>query len=72
MYGSVIHDDNGVVWQPRTKATKEEAELICPYPFSLGVIRIQEFMVEETLLGEGTNEGDLFRLWHKAQDSWFA
>ena len=72
MDGGIIHNDNGLVWQSSTKATKEEAELICPYPFSLGVIRIQELMVEETLLGEGTNQGDLFRLRHKAKDSWFA
>ena len=47
---SVVHDNNGLVWQPGTKATKEEAEVVCPYSFCLGIVSIEELMVLESLL----------------------
>lgn len=50
MDGDIIHNDDGLIWQSSAKATKEEAEVVFPYPFGLGIVGVEQIMIDEILL----------------------
>ena len=68
MDGGIIYNDNGLVWQSSTKAIKEEEEVVCPYPFGLGVVGIEEIVVHKAILGQGNYQGHLLGLGYKPQN----